>query len=95
MVEATSGHVLGRTLPDIYPEVIVHAQIEQAGPPGSDGPVDLFLDLLDDLGRRGQDPASMPADYWKPAVSSILRAGGTSEFMNYDGPDEERTACTA
>jgi hypothetical protein len=95
VVEAISDRLRGRALPDIYPEVTVHVQIEQAGPPGSDGPIDLFLDHLDDMRRCGQDPALMPADYWKGAASGILRADDLPAFLNYDDPGEERTACNA
>jgi hypothetical protein len=54
IVQALASDQTGHELPDIRAAVAVHAIVDQHGPAGQDGAVDLLLDLIEDLKQRGQ-----------------------------------------
>jgi hypothetical protein len=59
-------------LPGIHSAVAVHAIVDQHGPAGQNGTVDLLLDLIEDVKARGEDPAKLPPKYWTKVVHRIL-----------------------
>jgi len=72
IVEAIGSGQTGHELPSIHSPVTVHAIVDQHGPAGQDGAVDLLLDLIQDLKQRGQNPAELPPTYWPKVVHLIL-----------------------
>ncbi len=72
IVQALGSDQTGHELPGIHSAVAVHAIVDQHGPAGQDGAVDLLLDLIEYLKRRGQEPEKLPPSYWTQAVHHIL-----------------------
>lgn len=72
IVEALGRDQAGHELPSIRSVVALHAIVDQHGPAGQDGAVDLLLDLIDDLKRQGQKLEEFPPAYWTDAVLHIL-----------------------
>lgn len=75
IVQAIDSHYAGRHMPGIQKPVAVHAIVDQHGPAGQDGAVDLLLDLIEDLKRRGRKPEQLPLTYWAEASLRILLGG--------------------
>jgi hypothetical protein len=72
VVQALDGDQTGHELPGIHHAVAVHAIVDQHGPAGQDGAVDLLLDLIQDLKHRGRKLEKLPATFWTDAVHRIL-----------------------
>jgi hypothetical protein len=72
VVEALGTDQMGHELPGIHHAVAVHAIVDQHGPAGQDGAVDLLLDLIQDLKNRGKRLETLPAKFWTDAVHRIL-----------------------
>ena len=72
IVQALASKKVGRHMPGIHEAVAVHAIVDQHGPAGQDGAVDLLLDLIQDLKHRGQKPEQLPLAYWAVASIRIL-----------------------
>jgi hypothetical protein len=72
IVQALRDDQSGHDLPGIHSAVAVHAIVDQHGPAGQNGTVDLLLDLIEDVKARGQDPAKLPPKYWTKVVHRIL-----------------------
>jgi hypothetical protein len=72
IVQALGNGQAGHQLPGIKKAVAVHAIVDQHGPAGQDGAVDLLLDLIEDLKHRGQKPEQLPPIFWTDAVHRIL-----------------------
>lgn len=72
VVEALAAGKSGHVLPSIDCAVAVHAIVDQHGPAGQDGAVDQFIDLVQELKHRRQNPATMPASYWTETAQRIL-----------------------
>ncbi len=72
IVQALGIDQSGHELPGIHSAVAVHAIVDQHGPAGQDGAVDLLLDLIEDLKLRGRKPEKLPPSYWTKAVHDIL-----------------------
>lgn len=72
IVQALKPDQTGHELPGIHTPVAVHAIVDQHGPAGQDGAVDLLLDLIQDLKQRGQHLEKLPPTYWTEAVHHIL-----------------------
>jgi hypothetical protein len=86
IVEATADPAPGHKLPGVHPPPIVHAMVDQHGPAGQGGAVDLLLDLIQDMKSRGDQPADYPADYWRKAAHRIMLCeppleAGAGEFL--------------
>jgi hypothetical protein len=90
IVQALGNDQTGHELPSIHSAVAVHAIVDQHGPAGQDGAVDLLLDLIEDLKLRGQEPEQMPPSYWTEAVHHILLHPTLS-----DSPFGERIPCAS
>jgi hypothetical protein len=61
--------------------VAVLAIVDQHGPAGQDGAVDLLLDLIEDLKHGGQDPEKLPPTYWARTVHHILLQPAVSDSL--------------
>ncbi len=72
IVQALGNDQMGHELPGIHAAVAVYAIVDQHGPAGQDGAVDLLLDLIQDLRERGRKPEKLPAVFWTDAVHHIL-----------------------
>jgi hypothetical protein len=72
VVQALGNRQAGHELPGIKKAVAVLAIVNQDGPAGQDGAVDLLLDLVEDLKHRGQKPEHLPPIFWIDAVHRIL-----------------------
>jgi hypothetical protein len=72
IVEALPPGRSGRVLPGIHPGVVVHVVVRQHGPAGQDEAVDQLLDLIEELNRRKDNPAQMPAAFWIDAAQELL-----------------------
>ena len=72
VVQALPHDRIGHDLPGIHAGVAVHAMVDQHGPAGQDGAVDLILDLIQEMKSRGQNPAALPPTYWTETAHHIL-----------------------
>ena len=72
IVEALPPGRSGRVLPGIHPGVVMHVVVRQHGPAGQDEAVDQLLDLIEELKRRKDNPAQMPAAFWIDAAQELL-----------------------
>lgn len=81
IVQALARDQVGHELPGIHTAVAVHAIVDQHGPAGQDGAVDMLLDLIEDLKSGGQDPERLSPDYWTNAVHRILLHPALSDSM--------------
>ena len=61
VLEALETPTIGVKVPDVSNKVLVHALIEQDGPAGADGPVDGFLQILDQIRDGGNVPDKLPS----------------------------------
>lgn len=61
VLEALETPTIGVKVPDVSNKVLVHALIEQNGPAGADGPVDGFLQILDQIRDGGNVPDKLPS----------------------------------
>jgi hypothetical protein len=55
--------------------------VDQHGPAGQDGAVDLLLDLIQDLKHGGQKLEKLPPIYWTEAVHRILLHPALSDSL--------------
>ena len=86
IVEATANPASGHKLPGVHPPPIVHAMVDQHGPAGQGGAVDVLLDLIQNMKSRGDQPADWSADYWRKTAYRIMLCeppleAGTGEFL--------------
>ncbi len=81
IVQALGSDQTGHELPSIHTAVAVHAIVDQHGPAGQDGAVDLLLDLIQDLKHRGQKLEKLPPAYWTEAVHRILLHPALSDSL--------------
>jgi hypothetical protein len=72
IVQALGMDQTGHEIPGVNAPVAVHAIIDQHGPAGQDGAVDLLLDLIQNLKGRGRKVETLPPSYWVQAVHHIL-----------------------
>jgi hypothetical protein len=72
IVQALGADEAGHELPGIHGHVAVHGIVDQYGPAGQDGSVDLLLDLIHDLKLRGREVETLPPSFWTEAVHHIL-----------------------
>lgn len=91
IVEAVHHDQEGRDLPDIHGKVTVHAILDQHGPAGQAGAVDMLLDLIEDLKRRQRNPAQLPADYWRSVAHRIMLC--QPSLQPRSGAFEEESLC--
>jgi hypothetical protein len=61
VLEALETSKLGTRMPDISAKVLVHTMLQQEGPAGSDGVIDRFLLLLDQVRDSGSEPHKLPS----------------------------------
>jgi hypothetical protein len=80
-VQAIGSDQTGHELPGLHAAVAVHAMVDQHGPAGQDGAVDLLLDLIQDLRARGRKLEELPASFWTDAVHRILLHPVLSDFQ--------------
>ncbi len=71
IVQALDIDQMGYEVPAINATVAVHALVDQHGPAGQDGAVDLLLDLIQDLKQRGRKLETLTPSYWVEAVRHI------------------------
>ena len=71
IVQALGSDQIGHEVPGIHSAVAIHAMVDQHGPAGQDGAVDLLLDLIQDIRARGQKLEMFPASFWMDAVHRI------------------------
>lgn len=86
VVEALAGDKAGRVLPGIDRAVAIHALVPQHGPAGQDGPLDQFLDYIEDFKSNGVNPTKYPAEFWSQTVQDLLfspmiELKGIEEFL--------------
>jgi hypothetical protein len=81
IVQALGDDQTGHELPSIHTAVAVHAIVDQHGPAGQDGAVDLLLDLIQDLKHRGQKLEKLPPAYWTEAVHRIMLHPALSDSL--------------
>ena len=74
----------GRILPGIDRGVTIHALMPQHGPAGTDGPLDQFLDYIEDFKSNGVNPTEFPAEFWPQTVQDLL----FSPMMELKGMEE-------
>lgn len=93
IVEAVHHDREGMELPDIHGRIAVHAMVDQHGPAGQAGAVDLLLDVIEDLKLRRRDPAQFPADYWRTMAHRILLC--QPSLQPHSSALEEEPVCIA
>ena len=84
VVEALPPNKTGRVLPGIDRAVTVHALVPQHGPAGTDGPLDQFLDYIEDFKSNGVNLTKFPAEFWPQTVQDLL----FSPMMQLKGMEE-------
>jgi hypothetical protein len=72
IVEALHHEEEGQELPDIRGKIAIHAMVDQHGPAGQAGAVDMLMDLIEDLKHRQRNPAGFTAEYWRSMVHRIM-----------------------
>ena len=60
VLEAVETSKIGTRMPDVSVKVLVHTMLQQDGPAGSDGPIDRFLLLLEQIRDSGSEPGKLP-----------------------------------
>ena len=71
IVEAVGTDQLGCEVPGVSTPVTVHAIVDQHGPAGEGGAVDVLLELIQDLKLRGRKAETLSPSYWVEAVRHI------------------------
>ena len=60
VLEAVETPKIGTRMPDVSVKVLVHTMLQQEGPAGSDGAIDRFLLLLEQIRDSGSEPGKLP-----------------------------------
>jgi hypothetical protein len=71
IVEALAVDQVGYEVPGVNAPVAVHAIVDQHGPAGQGGAVDVLLELIQDLKMRGRKAETLSSSYWIEAVRHI------------------------
>lgn len=72
VLEALLAERGSRLLPGLDRAVAIHALVPQSGPAGQDGPLDQFLDFIEDFKFNGVNPTQFPAEFWPQTVQDLL-----------------------
>jgi hypothetical protein len=93
IVEALEDDQVGYEVPGVTAPVTVHAIVDQHGPAGQGGAVDVLLDLIQDLKLRGRKAETLSPSYWIEAVRHIQLQPVRS--ISRSGNDPEQTLATS